>query len=406
MPLGSGRQLRVVVNDRRVSALPFDHPPEHVDAGTRRDRVAHQPLGPDAVGDVGEHDHPRRQPHREVLERARTASLERLDRLDDFERVADRTAERRVHRRDQRFGPHPGTRPDRDQRLGETTRVPGRLHERAGAGLDVEHERVDPLGDLLAHDRRRDEGDALDGGRDVAERVQPFVGRCDLGGLADQAAADLGQHPLELAEEERCAKPGNRLELVERAARVAERAPGHHRHDHAARRRERGQDEGGLVSHAARTVFVDLEARQVPEIHAHTRIDHRFGQRRRLVGRHALEHDGHQERRCLVVRPRSVGDAADEELNLVAGQCSPIALAGDQVNGSHGLAEYSGLRAAVGAAEARPYRFAAAAPVGRTFRSGGHWKLTFLVCLGLWSRSLVFGLRSLVLCRSSLVAGP
>ena len=43
---------------------------------------------------------------------------------------------------------------DGDERLGQLPRVVRRLHERAAAGLDVEHQPADAFGDLLAHDRR------------------------------------------------------------------------------------------------------------------------------------------------------------------------------------------------------------------------------------------------------------
>ena len=46
---------------------------------------------------------------------------------------------------------------DRDERLGEAASVRLGLHERAAAGFHVEHQAVDPLRDLLAHDRRADE---------------------------------------------------------------------------------------------------------------------------------------------------------------------------------------------------------------------------------------------------------
>ena len=52
---------------------------------------------------------------------------------------------------------------------------------------------ADPLRDLLAHDRRADERDALDRAGDVAQRVQLLVGRGDLLGLADHRAAHRRQ---------------------------------------------------------------------------------------------------------------------------------------------------------------------------------------------------------------------
>ena len=58
-----------------------------------------------------------------------------------------------------------------------TSSRPGRgrrpaVHERAVARLHVEHQAVDPLGQLLRHDRGRDQRDRLDGRRRVAEGVE------------------------------------------------------------------------------------------------------------------------------------------------------------------------------------------------------------------------------------------
>ena len=83
----------------------------------------------------------------------------------------------------------PGALGQRDERIGQGTRVVFARHERAAAGLHVEHERVDALGDLLAQDRGADQRQALDGRGHVAQRVQRAVGRGDLVGLADQRAA-------------------------------------------------------------------------------------------------------------------------------------------------------------------------------------------------------------------------
>ena len=71
------------------------------------------------------------------------------------------------------------------------------LHERAVAGLDVEHERVDALGHFLAHDRGADQEGALDGGGHVAQRVELLVGRRDFGRLSDQRAAARFEHAAE-----------------------------------------------------------------------------------------------------------------------------------------------------------------------------------------------------------------
>ena len=98
-------------------------------------------------------------------------------------------------------------------------RVLARLHERAVAGLHVEHEPADALGDLLAHDRRGDQRNALDGAGHVAQRVELAVGRRDLRRLADQRAADRRDRPPQLVE--RQARCGTRESI--RACRACRR---------------------------------------------------------------------------------------------------------------------------------------------------------------------------------------
>ena len=115
--------------------------------------------------------------------------------FDDFVGVADRAAERRVHRRQQRFGADAVALGDPGEPHRERARVGFGFHERAAADLDVEHERADALGDLLAEDRRADERDALDRAGDVAQRVHAPIGRRDLVGLADQHAARSCEAP-------------------------------------------------------------------------------------------------------------------------------------------------------------------------------------------------------------------
>ena len=69
-----------------------------------------------------------------------------------------------------------------------------RGHERARAGLDVEHERVEALGELLGQDRGDDQRDRLDRAGGVADGVQAAVGGREVGGLADDRAARLAHH--------------------------------------------------------------------------------------------------------------------------------------------------------------------------------------------------------------------
>ena len=175
--------------------------------------------------------------------------------------------------------------------------------------LDVEDQRVGAFGDLLAHDRRRDQRHAFDRAGHVAQRVQLLVGRRQVGRLSDKHATELPEHRKALGHRHVDPEPRNRLELVDRAAGVPERPAGALRHQRAARGDDGHDDERHLVADAARAVLADLHARQRRQVDALAGPDHGVGQPRGLVGVEAAEHDGHQQGRRLVLGNRAVGDA-------------------------------------------------------------------------------------------------
>ena len=132
---------------------------------------------------------------------------------------------------------HPGPLTQRTHRLGELARVLDRPHERALAHLDVEDERARAAGDLLRHDARGDERDLVDRRRHVAQRVELLVGRDEIGALARRRRARSSRTCVdELVGGQLDAESGNRLELVERPACVAEPPAAHLPERHAARR--------------------------------------------------------------------------------------------------------------------------------------------------------------------------
>ena len=98
---------------------------------------------------------------------------------------------------------------------------------------------------------------AFDRGGDVAQGVEPAVGRRHTVGLPHQADAELTHLPDEVIDRDVHPEAGDRLELVQRAARVPEAAPGDHRHEAAAGRDQRCEHEADLVADAAGRVFVD-----------------------------------------------------------------------------------------------------------------------------------------------------
>ena len=224
------------------------------------------------------------------------------DRLADLERVADRLAERLVH-----VGEHADDfaarmLPQLEHHLRELARVVDGLHERPVADLDVEHDRVGAGCDLLRHDARGDQRHVVDGRGHVAQPVEQLVGRDEVRGLPDDREPDLPHLLEELVLRELDPETGDRLELVERAAGVAETAAAHLPERNAARGDDRADRERRLVPHAARRVLVDdLASERRAEIDRLAAADHRVGQRERLLAVQALEEDRHAEGGHLVV---------------------------------------------------------------------------------------------------------
>ena len=220
-------------------------------------------------------------------------------------------------------------------RLRERPGLLDRLHERAVADLDVEDDRVGARGDLLRHDARRDQLDVVDGRGDVAQRVQPLVGRNEIAGLADDREPDVLDLRDELVFGELDAEARDRLELVERAAGVAEPAPAHLPERDAARGDDRPDRDRRLVPHAAGRVLVDdrspergVQVERVAAPH------HRVGERERLRRREPAEEHRHAEGGHLVVG-HLVARVAEHELrDLVGVELAAVALALDQLGGT------------------------------------------------------------------------
>ena len=124
------------------------------------------------------------------------------------------------------------------------------------------------------------------------------------GGLADDAVPTSRSACLNSSIVRSIAEAGNRFELVERAAGVAETAARHLRHDDAARRGDRREDDRDLVADAAGAVLADLDAGNVREVDALAGSHHRVGEPAGLLVGHAAQDDRHQQRRRLVVGDR------------------------------------------------------------------------------------------------------
>ena len=128
---------------------------------------------------------------------------------------------------------------------------------------------------------------------------------------------------------------GDRLELVERAAGVAEPAPAHHGHLDPAGRHQRRQRQRGLVPHAAGGVLVDLRAGDVGEVEHVPGVEHGRGERLQLRLAHAPEEDRHAEGGHLVVGHAPLGVAGHELRDRLRRHGASVPLAVDDLVGAH-----------------------------------------------------------------------
>ena len=110
------------------------------------------------------------------------------------------------------------------------------LHERAAAGLHVQHQRINSFCHLFAHDGGANQSRAFHRAGDVAQGIEFFVGGGDFGSLADHGAAALLQHAAKF----RCGKlhieSRDRFQLVERTAGMSQAAATNHGNVEASRR--------------------------------------------------------------------------------------------------------------------------------------------------------------------------
>lgn len=271
-------------------------------------------------------------------------AVEDLDGLAGLEGVADGEAEGGAHVGEEGDDLLPRAGADADEGLGELAGAVGVLHEGAAPDLDVEDEGVDALGQLLGQDAGDDEGDALDGGGDVAQGVDLLVSGGDLGRLTDHRDADIADGGDEGVGGEIDAEARDGLELVEGAAGVAEPATGHHGDRDPAGRHHGGQAEGDLVADPSGRVLVDLDPRDRGEVEHVAAPEHRV---RELVGLGVAEppqEGGHQPRRHLVVRQVAGDQGADQAANFAFLVLVTISLLGDQLDEACHLPSFSDIQ--------------------------------------------------------------
>ena len=126
-------------------------------------------------------------------------------------------------------------------------------------------------------------------------------------------------------------RPGDRLELVERPARVPETASGQLGDGQPDAGGERGEHQGDPVAHPAGGVLVHLRPGDAGQGQGGPRLDHGSGHLGGLRRRQPVEVRGHEERGGLVVGDLASRVAEDEPTEVVLVDRPPIPLGGDHV---------------------------------------------------------------------------
>eukprot|EP00162_Nutomonas_longa_P012315 comp21028_c0_seq1/m.44144 comp21028_c0_seq1/g.44144 ORF comp21028_c0_seq1/g.44144 comp21028_c0_seq1/m.44144 type:complete len:368 (-) comp21028_c0_seq1:44-1147(-) len=275
----------------------------------------------------------------ELLEIRGALALHAGDRLRDLERVANHLADRRVHVRDHRHSIDPKPVARAHHALCKCLAFLDRLEKCAAANLGVEHKPLEALGGLFAHNRARDQRNRRHRARDVADRIHSLICGTHLRRLTADHAANRADNLLHLLLRERHIEPRDRLELVERAARVPKTAAADHRHMRTARRERRRQRKRHLVANTARAVLVDNPRRiwlRGPVKHA-AAVQHLAGQSNCLAHRHSANEHRHQKRPGLVVGHRARRDARNQEMQLSITELAAFRLALQTLRDAHVL---------------------------------------------------------------------
>jgi len=327
-PVALGTDERRLARDReRIECaghrtLRRKHRVERLGRATARERVGERTTRIAVVTGDAQKRAPERVAHGcEAL--ITTGAAQKIARFDRLDAGTDRGAERFVHIGHERERAPAEPLGQAHERLREFACVGFAFEKRAATGLYVVDDRARAARDLLRDDRCGDQSARWNGRRPIAQRIEEFVRGDEPRPLRGDRAPYIANDREESLGREIRSDARDRLEFVERTARVSERAAGELRKRNAARGNERHDDERRRIGDASRTVFVD-RSRIVRDERLAAR-DERFGQGVRFVERHPAEHARHQQRRRLCVvdlacerRSRDVGIGPRVEFAAVA----------------------------------------------------------------------------------------
>ena len=262
-------------------------------------------------------------------------ALEHIHAFHDFQTVANVMAQRGVHIGD--HGSHPAAVMGANgyHQLSQLNALVYRFHKSSGAGGHIQQDGIRAGSQFLGHDAGCDEWDAADGCGHIPQGIHFFICNGNALALANDRQADPVHLRKELLLREGGSGAGHALHLIDGTAGMA-KAPAAHLGDlHAAGRHDGGNDQRGLVTHAAGGVLVHLDARNGRKIHHHTAVSHHIGQLCGLFISHAAQIDSHHPCSHLVISHFSADIAIDDLLQLLTAVRTAITLFCDQIINAH-----------------------------------------------------------------------
>ena len=200
------------------------------------------------------------------------------------------------------------------------------MHESATAILNIEHDGVCSRSEFLAHDRAADQRYVVHRAGDIAQRIETFVRRHQVGRLADDGHSAVADDADEIVHGKRHVEAGNRLEFIDRAAGMAQASTRYLGDLAAAGSHQWGGDQGGSVGHAAGGMLVDFDPLNGAQINDLAGISDGSGEIGGLPLVHLRKPDSHEQGRGLIIGDSAGGITAHKEVDLLRGKHLTVSL--------------------------------------------------------------------------------
>ena len=237
------RQPGYIIAAGGVASLSHNHLPQLLQSPAAVKRVQQPGTAFRHIrGGVRQHQHMRAQLDGHIQQGTGGTAGQHVDSFLYFQRVADMTAQGLAHIGYQRYHAAARVAADAHHGLGQFNAVVQRLHQRARAGFDVQHNALRAAGQLFGYDAGGDQRQAVHRGGYVPQGVQGFIRGSQIFGLADDCQPNI----LYLLQKgffaDIYAHARDAFQLVQGSAGVAQTAAAHFGYGHAAGGYQGGQN--------------------------------------------------------------------------------------------------------------------------------------------------------------------